>query len=71
MALNTHLAARIRDTGLAQIAEQRDVAQTVEALLMGTLALARCYMTAPEVADYLRAVANNLEQAAKEDKQCH
>jgi hypothetical protein len=58
--INNQLAERIRDTGMAQIAEQRDPAQTIEALLMGSLALARVYMSPTDVAMYLRTIADQL-----------
>ncbi|HET8903656.1 MAG TPA: hypothetical protein VFN16_06660 [Saccharospirillum sp.] len=64
--INNQLAERIRDTGLAQIAEQRDPAQTIEAVLMGSLALARVYMPPVDVARYLRSIAHHLEMEDQE-----
>ncbi|MFW6278327.1 MAG: hypothetical protein ACOC1T_02875 [Halorhodospira sp.] len=60
--LNTELARQIQSLGLEAVEEEgEDPMATVEALMLGTLSMARSYMDAPELADYLRFVADHVE----------
>ncbi len=62
--INTELARQVHSLGLEAIEDAgEDPMATVEALMLGTLSTARTYMAAEDVANYLRFIADYVEDA--------
>ncbi len=67
--LNTELARQVQDLGIDAVEEkQEDAMGTIEALMLGTLSMARSYMEAEDLADYLRFVADRVEDTDDDDE---
>ncbi|MFP4129211.1 MAG: hypothetical protein ACLFSJ_00555 [Halorhodospira sp.] len=67
--LNTDLARQVQNLGIDAVeGEQQDAMGTIEALMLGTLSMARSYMDAADLADYLRFVADRVEDTDDGDE---
>ncbi len=62
--IDTELARRIQSIGNEAIDERgQDPMTAIEALMLGTLSVARGYMPPEELAEYLRMVADYVERS--------
>ncbi len=66
--INMELARQVQAAGLDAIEEREEEPMaTIEALMLGTLSLARTYMPAEELAEYLYMVADHVTDGEEEE----